>query len=131
MIESLTVGVQGGSPTGANTIILFDSYKMLQGAPLALYGLDRLVFGVKNDQAFTLQLFMAADSTLSSGSPIYSQVGGDRAVPIPAASDISGPYDYPISGYFAVQLKVVNGGVSQGTWRPFIRLEANKRAPQT
>jgi hypothetical protein len=110
-MESTVIGVTGGTPTGANTVTLFNSYTAFLGTILAAMGIKRLMFSVKNDQAGTLKFYKSKDGTT------FDQVGGSIAVGIPAATDISGPYDFLCEGYWYVKLDWLNGGVDQTTWR--------------
>jgi hypothetical protein len=115
------VGAAGGTPTGANTVVLLNTFTAL-GVFLAVAGVSRLEFSVKNDQAGTLRLFKSNDGTT------WDQTEGDVAVAIPAAGDVSGPYDFLVENYPYIRLDWINGGVSQTVWRPALTLVSERSA---
>lgn len=116
------IGVSGGTPTGANTIELFNSFTAFMGTILAALDASRLIFSAEHDQALTLRLFKSNDGSQ------WDQVGGDVAMAIPAAGDIGGPHDFLIDPYRYVRLMAVNGGVDQGTWRPNLVMVTKDRS---
>lgn len=120
-VEDVIVGVLGGTPTGSNTITLFNSFTAFKGVPLSVCGLHRLSFASKNDQAYTLRMY-----ELTIDGATADQIGGDLAVTASAATDVSGPFDYIIDGFAHVRLDLVNGGVTQGTWRPMLTLLSDR-----
>jgi hypothetical protein len=100
------------APTGAGSTTLFDS--IAAWGQDALPGLDvkRISFNTMNDQAGTLNASRAVRG--STTYDIYMSI----AVGIPAANNISGPYDFLIDTYWNWKLVWVNGGSNQTVWRP-------------
>lgn len=116
------IGVSGGTPTDGNTITLFDNFVAFKGTILAALDISRIQFSVENDQAGTLRGYMSKDGTT------YYQVGGDIAVGIAPATDISGPYDFVVDPYRYFRLTWQNGGVTQTLWVPTLTAIASDRA---
>lgn len=111
--ESFTIAVGGGTPgADANTYVLFDSPTAFGAKVMRSLGVSRIIFGVKNSQAGTLN----ASRSIDGG--VTWTVYDTRAVAIAAANTISGPFDYLVDTYKDWKLEWVNGGVAQGTWLP-------------
>lgn len=116
-LDDVIVAVAGGTPTGSNTITIFNSYTAFSGVPLSVCGLHRLEFTVFNDQAATLKVFK-----LDRNGANPKQAYGNVAIAASASTDVSGPFDFLVDGFEHVRLDLVNGGVDQGTWLPTITL---------
>lgn len=126
MSESLKVAVVASTPGGdSNTYVMFDSTVSFgvgidgdpRNATLRAHDISRVTFSVKNSQAGTLRAYMSSNKGTN-----WDQFGNDIAVPIPSATDISGPYDFLVDTYGDVRISWINGGVAQATWRPIVTL---------
>lgn len=102
------------TPTGSNTYVLFDSTHFV-GQKMADVGIRRVSFGSKNSHPYTLKEYASSD-----GGVTWYQVRGDVVVGASAATDISGPYDYPIDMYVDWKLELVNSGTTQSPWAPHL-----------
>ncbi len=102
-------------------ITLFDTFVGLAGTILAAAGVERIVFGVNNDQAGTLKVYESKDGTT------YRQIFGNIAVAAASAGDLSGPYDWLVEPYRYVKITFTTT-VNQGTWEAYMRLEPRRMA---
>jgi hypothetical protein len=113
------------APTGANTVVLFNSFVALLGTTLDTHDLVRYILTVDNNQAGTVNVYRSDD-----GVTFY--LNTQRAVPIPTGPLIdSGPLDFAIDGLKYIRVDWVNGGVTQTTWHPQQELVEKDRAAQT
>jgi hypothetical protein len=104
----------GGTPTGASTITLLDTYVLLQKQTLDVAGVRRIRFTVKNSHAGTLKAFKSNDGIT------YDQVDGDFAVGVAPATDIN-KQEFAVDGYPYFRLTWTNV-TTQTTWRTTIIL---------
>lgn len=113
------------APTGANTVILFDSFIAFAGLPLDVHDVVRYIATITNSQAGTIRLYKSQDGA-------QWDMFQSTAVGIPAGSlTVSGPLDFAIDGVRYLKVDWLNGGVTQGTWRLDQELVEKDRAAQT
>jgi len=124
--EVINVAVSGGTPgADSNTYVLFDSTVTFaapnqsnsKSTTLSAHGISRIELTLVNAVAGTLKGYRSVDKGAN-----WDQVGGDIAVPINAATDVNGPYDFLVDSYGDFRISWVNGGSTQTTWRPQISL---------
>jgi len=115
--ETVHVKMSTTLPTGSGTTTLIDTTTAFGLGVFRTLSFNRLQFAVENSHSGTLKLYRSTDHGTT-----WDQVGGDEAVAAAAATDISGPYDYPVDGHLDVKLEWVNGGTDQTTWRPEMSL---------
>lgn len=132
--EVIRVGVSGGTPAGdSNTYVLFDSTVTFgvgiagdsRNATLTAHDISRIQFTLTNSQAGTLLGYWSQNK--GTTWTVYDS----RAVAIPAANAISGPYDYLVDSFPDFKLAWTNGGVAQATWLPSLLLIRGDRASGT
>ena len=122
MTNSTQVKMSTTLPTGSGVTTLYDTYVGLSTITLAVAGIARIVFAVKNDQAGTLKVYESDDGTT------YRQIFGDIAVAAAAATDLNGPYDWFVEPYKYVRITWTNGGSNQTTWEAYMQLEPRRMA---
>lgn len=108
--------------TAAGEITLYDTFVGLMGTTLAAAGVERIVFAVKNSHACTLRVYESKDGTT------YRQIFGDISVGVPAATDLSGPFDWLVEPYRYAKVTVQSGASDQTTWEAYMRLEPRRMA---
>ena len=117
------------APTGASTVVLFDSNIAFQGSILDANDIVRYICTVTNNQAGTINLYKAQTGALcATSTDLVVQV----AVPIPTGPlTVSGPIDFAIDGLAFIRVDWVNGGVTQTVWRLDQDLVEKQRVKQS
>lgn len=116
------------APTGANTVVLFNSFVAFAGMAADVHECVRHVVTVKNSQAGSLRLVR---SLTGSGSPTSWDVVQEYSAPIPTApATVTGPVDFPVDGLRHYGLIWINGGVDQVGWEIEQEITMKNRAAQ-
>ena len=120
--RSFTIFVSTTAPTDSNTTTLFDSTSAFGGAGRMRHlPVARISFGVNNSHAGTLLGQESIDGGTTWRTFSSTPVG------VPAASTISGPYDFLIDTYHEFRLRWTNGGTTQTTWEPMLKGHENRQ----
>lgn len=99
----------GGSPTGANTVTVFNSVTAFSMANnFQLCGIRRLLISMKHDQALTLKAYRSSDRGAN-----WVQIGDTGSLASTGATD-DRMVDYLVEGYPDFKVELLNGGVNQG-----------------
>lgn len=103
------------TPTGSGDTTIFDTTTMFGGAGMIQnMGIARIAFSVEHNQAGTLTAYRSSDRGVNWDAYDVQTVG------IPAANQISGPFDYVIDHHGDWKLVWTNGGTNQTVWRPYV-----------
>lgn len=109
------IAVTSTAPTDANTTTIVNTVDDFGRGAFRTRGIQRLELSVEHDQAATLRI---AQSTNHGTN--WDQARADIAIAAPAAGTIT-EVSIDVAGFPDVRVQWVNGGVTQGTWRPSLR----------
>lgn len=111
--ENISIAVSTTAPVDAETTVLFISTTAFGNAKMLRHlGIKRISFAVEHSHAGTLTAYRSSNSGTSWD--VYNV----QTVGVPAANNISGPYDYLVDTFDDWKLEWTNGGTTQTTWRP-------------
>jgi hypothetical protein len=124
-MSKFVIKVSTTAPTDGNSVTLFDSTVAFGRGVMRYLPITRVAFTTNNSHTGTL----VAKRSIDGGTTWTTY--DSRAVGVPAANTISGPYDFLIDTFLEWQLIWTNGGTTQTTWTPEMVGFEGDRVPGT